>query len=301
MIIKKTLLATIFSTFFTLTALANNYTTDYNVINNDELFKVTGTLPIVTTNNDTLNKELNQNIDEAYRATIHNAKNGNITKLDFSYDEIISTDYVSIVLYSNITNLGTTTYTNTFTFNKDTMTMVNINDFSQIIPSSSLNSVNKATANISTNVNSSTIDNSFYIENDTLVLVSSAGAGNGLEYKKIPLNLLKTYTLPKEDYYLKSNYQITMIPLRVTLESLGYDVIYTTHTNPIEIIINDETYFFTLNDNKYYSTNEDFTILEVAPEIQNNTTYVPISFLSDFLNISYKINEDESITFGNIK
>ncbi len=297
-IIKKIILTLIFIIFISTTSFASSYTKNHSILNNDELFEVTGTLPIADTNNLTLNKELDNRVDIIYRSRINNAKKGNITKLHFSYEEITSSNYVSIIIYSNITNLGTTTHADTLTFSKDTMKLVTIDDFSELIPAYQ---INRAANNISQNINTSfNNSNNFYVEDNKLVLINSAGAGNGLEYTEIPLNLLSTYTLLKKDYYVKNNYQITMIPLRTTLENLGYKVTYTSHTEPIVVTIRDEFYYFNLDDNKYHY-NDSFLTLEVNPEIKDNTTYVPISFLSEVLNKYYKINSEESITIGSIQ
>ncbi len=297
--IKKFIFTILLTLSFVVTAFANTYTEEYTITNNDELFEVSGSLPIVDTKNSSLNKNLNDKITNVYQTKLENAKKSNVTNLDFSYEVIIYKQYVSIILYTKTTNLGTTTYTDTFVFNKDNYEVISLDDFSDIIPNIQSNN-NNIDNSIPIETKTSFIDenqSSFYIENENIILIEPIAKGENINYSKFSLNDSKTYKVMEDDYYIKGTYKIVMIPLRETLEGLGYSVVYKSFEQPVEVTKDKNIYHVSLNENMY--SNKDIsTALEVSPEVVNDTTYVPISFFSEILDIYYNINMDGSITFG---
>ncbi len=298
--IKKTLTVILLALSLTITVFGNTYTKEYTITNNDEFFEVSGTLPIVTTENSSLNKILNDKITNVYETKLENAKKSNITKLDFSYEVITYEQYVSIILYTKTTNLGTTTYTDTLVYDKDTNKIISLEDFSEIIPSIQLDN-EKISNDISIKTNSSLIDskqNNFYIEEESIVLINPVTTGEEIEHSKFQLSEIETYKISKDDYYIKGTYKIIMVPLRETLENLGYKVSYRSFDKPIEISKEGKTYYISLNKN-VYANETTTTSLEVLPEVINDETFIPISFFSEILNVYYNINLDESISFEN--
>lgn len=294
---KKIICTLLFVVSLSLNIFANQYTTDYTISNTNEIFEVTGTLPLANTGFSSLDTDLNENITETYNKKISNAKNASVSKLDFSYEEKISSDYVSILLYTKSTNLGTTTYVDTFVFNKNTGNLVDIEDFSDLLPkeiSEYTSTGSYSNKFFSSNVLSNNQIN-FYVEDDKIVLISTVGGQ--LTFKDIEFSEVCSFRIKKNDYYTKGTYQIMMVPLRTLLEGLGYDISYTSTDEPINISKNDDFFAITIDD-KTYANNGKSTTLEVSPELIDGSTYVPITFVTDVMNIDYKANSDGSFTFS---
>ncbi len=296
--IKNILMTVLFILCFTINtfSVSSNYTNNYNIINNDELFEITGTLPIVNTKSTSLNKKLNEEINKTYETNIQSARKNNVAKLDFSYEVIDDEKYVSIILYTQATNLGITTYTDTFVFDKDTNKVIELNNFSHIIPNNKIDNNEVVAESNSLTINKA--QSNFYIQDDEIVLIDSITKGDDVNYVKFSLDEVTSYEIEKNDYYM-GTYKIVMVPLRETLENLGYSVIYKSYEQPIEISKGNKIYYISLNKNMY-SNGTTNTSLEVLPEVINNTTFIPISFFSDILNIHYDISNDSTIRFNDI-
>ncbi len=302
--IKNKLLTIVFSLLLTTFVYGSDYTLSIDIVNNDELFEVSGELPYIATNNESFNNEINKIIKNTYSTRLDNAKKGSVSKINFNFDVKETKNYVSIILYTDISNLGTTTYVDTFVFNKNSYNIISLDNFADTIMNNLDVYMSKNSKNISrsSTVNDSNSD-SFYVDDDGIVLLLDASVTNSNEIIEVPIpfDSLQKYTLDDDDYYINGTYQIMMIPLRQTLENLNYEVIYKDNNSPIKIIKDDKEFGFMLNQNKYFKKNGKTTSLELKPEIINDITYVPISFFSDVLNIYYKVNDDKSITFSNIK
>lgn len=84
---------------------------------------------------------------------------------------------------------------------------------------------------------------------------------------------------------------LILIPVREISESLGYDVTWNGHENPIEISKGAHWTSLTLGDNSYIFAKMSPFKLEKAPKLINSKTYVPVSFINEVLKTKTSINE----------
>jgi hypothetical protein len=145
--------------------------------------------------------------------------------------------------------------------------------------------------------------------NTTVTIVSTAENGESATYKltidrngivggKIVLRIgSKTYIKDGESKSLAAAPYIsnsrTQVPVRVIAEALGASVYYDSSSKQITIKKDDER--------MYMEVGKIINGFDVAPEIKNNTTFVPIRYVSEKLQCKCVYNSDSKeiiITYG---
>lgn len=112
----------------------------------------------------------------------------------------------------------------------------------------------------------------------------------------------------REDNEIKENYitlreeliskeGLTLIPLRMVAESLGFDVLWNGENRTVETLKDNNWSSLTIGENAY-SFGRMFLKLEKEPVIINNKTYVPLSFAEEVLQADIEIGMDNSITIS---
>ena len=93
---------------------------------------------------------------------------------------------------------------------------------------------------------------------------------------------------------------VTMLPLRLVSEGLGYEVGWNDNLKRITIGTVQMGVNFTLGENKYYKSKMTPFVLEKAPQMQifgdYGVTYVPASFFTDVLLAEVTENTDGSVS-----
>lgn len=93
---------------------------------------------------------------------------------------------------------------------------------------------------------------------------------------------------------------VTMLPLRMVSEGLGYEVGWNDNLKRITIGTVQMGVNFTLGENKYYKSKMTPFVLEKAPQMQifgdYGVTYVPASFFTDVLLAKVTENTDGSVS-----
>ena len=93
---------------------------------------------------------------------------------------------------------------------------------------------------------------------------------------------------------------VTMLPLRLVSEGLGYEVGWNDNLKRITIGTVQMGVNFTLGENKYYKSKMTPFVLEKAPQMQifgdYGVTYVPASFFTDVLLAEVSENTDGSVS-----
>lgn len=93
---------------------------------------------------------------------------------------------------------------------------------------------------------------------------------------------------------------VTMLPLRMVSEGLGYEVGWNDNLKRITIGTVQMGVNFTLGENKYYKSKMTPFVLEKAPQMQifgdYGVTYVPASFFTDVLSAEVTENTDGSVS-----
>jgi len=89
---------------------------------------------------------------------------------------------------------------------------------------------------------------------------------------------------------------ITMLPLRFTLEKMGYEVKWNEETRSVEIIKGAQWISFKIGENSYFKNRMAPIELSSAPVIINGRTMVPIEFFSEILSKGINI-ENGKVSF----
>jgi hypothetical protein len=93
-------------------------------------------------------------------------------------------------------------------------------------------------------------------------------------------------------YYLDGD--TVMVPLRVISEALGYEVKWFSNDGHIELTKGPRYIYMKTTDNYYAFGKMAPVNLALKPSIKNGTTYVPSTFIADFLN-AYASHNDAGL------
>ena len=78
---------------------------------------------------------------------------------------------------------------------------------------------------------------------------------------------------------------VTLAPIRAVTEALGAEVIWNSETQEIVITKDDITVNMTISDNIAY-VNGNEVLLDVAPQIRDDRTVVPMRFIAESFNLN---------------
>lgn len=279
--------------------------TSLNVDGRENQTTVSGVKPQVTSSNFSTNL-INDNIDSIYKNATKSAANDRAKSVQFNYEVYENSQYISIVILSKVQNVTESTNVNVVNFSSGTGKIIKLKDVLGGKPIDVVNNyVNKIlksdgkyNSNVTINENAT-----FYLENDvpTLVFGSYSLGSNQTKVVTIPLNLsnITSFQLSSTQYYIKDNFNIRMIPLRKTCEGLYYNVAWNGKNSSFTVTDSHTSASGSMYSNQY-SNGKKKVSLEYKPENRNGTLYVPISFFTDVLDLSYKIDNSGNITFYKI-
>lgn len=86
---------------------------------------------------------------------------------------------------------------------------------------------------------------------------------------------------------------VTMIPLRVVLEGLGYKISWNNENKSVDISKETQFTSIVIDSNSYYKNKMAPISLSSAPKLVGSKTYVPVEFLFEVLG--YGMNIDNGI------
>lgn len=115
---------------------------------------------------------------------------------------------------------------------------------------------------------------------DKMIISTSAGV--------ISVNQAEINTEAGDLFYTNANGDV-MVPVRVIAEKLGYEVLWMAGSDNITLKKDAKTATFTVGDINY-GANKMRVQLKSAPEVRNNTTYVPTDFFAQALEVEVVIN-----------
>lgn len=264
---------------------------------------ISGNKPLVASASYSL-KPVSTVIDNIYKDKIKTVATQRAKNIVFDYKVFDSKDYISILIISNIQNSTQSQQVSSVTFKKSNGQIVSLSDVLAGKPIDVLeNYVNsKEDYGKTVSVNDST---TFYINSSNkpvLVFDSYKLGQKQFRYEEIVIDLsnVTSFSLPKSNYYIKDKFNIRMVPLRKTAQGLYFDVKWVPKTKTFTVSDNQTT----ASGNIYsydYTVNTKKVALESKPELTNGTLYVPISFYTDALDLSYKIDNSGDITFYKLK
>lgn len=268
---------------------------------------VTGEKPVVSSS--TINaKNINTEIDNSYKALSKASAVTRAKSVDFDYKVFESDDYISILIIASTKGAIVSEQVDTVTFSRQNGSIVQLTEVIGTKPIETVNSyvqyILKGQDSYAKDV-TITKDSPFYIDKNELHLVFDAYtlSNKQTSYEDIVIDTsaITSFSLSKSDYYIKDKFNIRMIPLRKTAEGLYFDVKWIASTRSF-LVTNksgiNSTGSATSNE---YTINGKKITLEYSPEISNSTFYVPISYFTDVLGLSYKIDTKGDITFYKFK
>lgn len=264
---------------------------------------VSGNKPLVSSASYSL-KPVSTVIDNIYKDKIKTVATQRAKNIVFDYKVFDSNDYISILIISNIQNATQSQQINSVTFKKSNGQIVSLSDVLAGKPLAILENYINSKPDYTKNV-SVTNDTSFYINSSNkpvLVFDSYALGQKQFRYEEIVIDLSNviSFSLSKSDYYIKDKFNIRMVPLRKSSEGLYFDVKWSPKTKTFTVT--DASTVASGNANSYdYTVNTKKVALESKPELTNGNLYVPISFYTDVLGLSYKIDNTGDITFYKLK
>lgn len=255
------------------------------------------------TSDDFSTDTINDTIDSIYTAMTKDAASDRAKSIDFNYDVYQSKGYISIVINSTIKNATTTQKIDSVNFSTSDGSLIDLTDVIGGKPIDIIDKyVNKSIKDEGQYYTDVDLDNSsnFYMyDNVPTVTFDSYSLGQNQSqamYVPIDLSDITSYQLSSVLYYTKDKFNIRMIPLRKTCEGLYYDVKWDANTKSFTVSDETTTSTGSVNSNIYTSNNKK-TNLECTPELIDGSLYVPISYFSDVLDISYEIGDNGNITF----
>ncbi len=266
---------------------------------------VSGTKPQVTSNDISV-KTINDKIDAIYKENTKNAAADRAKSIVFSYEVFESKGYLSIVITSKVLNATESQEADVVNFSTTDGSLITLNSVLGGKPievvNNYINKIIKADSKYDKEV-TITEDSQFYLIDGNLLLVFDAYtlAQNQTKVIAMTVDLSKitSFKLSASDYYSKDKFNIRMIPLRKTAEGLYYDVSWIAPTKTFHANDENTTSSGSLDSN-VYTVNNKKVRLESKPELQNGTLYVPISYFTDVLGLSYKIDSNGDVTFFKI-
>ena len=88
--------------------------------------------------------------------------------------------------------------------------------------------------------------------------------------------------------------EVTMIPLRLVGEALGYEVSWNQDTKTAELVKDVQWTAVTIGEDKY-NYHKMLVELGTAPILIDSRTYVPLSFIEEILKANVEVIEDDNI------
>ena len=88
-----------------------------------------------------------------------------------------------------------------------------------------------------------------------------------------------------------------MIPIRSTLEAMGFDVEWSGKDMSVKVSNNNIETKTSINDNTYFSENEKIFALSDSPIVIKGRTVVPIEFFHETLGLDFEVKEGSIVFF----
>ncbi|MBR1737124.1 MAG: copper amine oxidase N-terminal domain-containing protein, partial [Firmicutes bacterium] len=247
--------------------------------------------------------KVNAAITDIYDLKVAEAGERKVRLLKFSHDSFFENGILSVIIYSTNVVSGETSV-------RTVVVNTKVNAFSSINGILGGNGIKYAKKVVENTINNdskikytadATVDEytPFYFRNRAIVVMFDAGeityASKGVRYFSVPAANMKNVIIPSSQYYVKSSYNVKMLPLRQAAESFGYTVGWDAGTNSISVSGNGINSLLSPGKNNY-TKNKTSKRLEFAPEIKNGITYVPISYFEEVLDMLFSVDNNGNVT-----
>jgi len=279
---------------------------DRPIFKREEGLEIKGEVPKLTNEAADLRVPVDKMINEVVNKKICAAKDAKAKEIRFKYDVYHTNDYVSIIIWSTVTKASPKTEVSSVNFNTEDGRAVSA---AEAIGKNAVRLADKLLAemirrNPENYINGFTgllEDQSFYVANDKAVFFFDefqlASGTDDIVQLELTLSAIKSYSIPKDEYVVKPGYNIRMIPLSLVCEQFGYKAEWKA--GKVFLFYDGEFVMELTPGVNNYQQRRLQRSLEAAPEIIKDTTYVPISFFDQILNlVTYSIDAQGSITFS---
>ncbi len=270
---------------------------------------INGSLPSVTTSNETFTKTINNEITNIYTRRSNTAKTSNAKSVTFSYEIYESGNYTSIVIFSKVSKLRAITSIDTIVYDSS-----KIYTLDTYLSSADLKVFNKS---INDKIKQS--PGNYKVSEVTLNDKTAFFIKNGITYVGFDGDTISTstdvvnfsftqnnyskYTLTKDSYYTQGTTQTKYVPIREVYYNLGYKVsyknkiIYVTDNNNKLLAT-----FDTDDSDKSVSTSSTTNLVPNLNQrykalVTNGVSYVQLSIVQSTTGALYDIQSNGDIIF----
>ena len=281
-------------------------------------FTAIGELPIVSfPSNAALEEEINDRIDEIYNNEVFGVRRPAARTFVFSHSTHRTDDIFTILIdvSSAMNRPAQSTFGITIDLNlEQIISLSDIDALGQnalkVVRQATLHAISQNSNFTSVNLNGLDYNRSFYLDGTSVVLLFNEGeiapVHFGVQYVEVDLNSIASLTVYRDDILIREDfYNLNLIPLRIVAEAMGYEVSWHGSTRTTRIARDNFETSITLHRNSYYRIRGATRSLEAAPtQIVVNgvlTTFVPLSFFDQILDVVYSEDSDGNIVFSSYR
>ena len=273
-----------------------------------EGLEMEGRIPYLNNNVGNIYGHINNEINRIRSQIILNARESRARSVYFNFDTFFSEPYMSIIIKSTATSASSKTEVASVNFNIITGDLIYASDIvgTHVVQLADRlldemirrnpGRYNPSFAGIRNNQAFSITDEKITFWFNEFQL---APGFDGIVPLSLRLNDILEVTLTRDLYHIREGFNLKMVPLRI-VRQLGYAFIWDPETGGTSIFHDGELVIKVFPGINDYIRESRFTrSLESAPEIIGITTYVPISFFDQILNmVAFNIDDNNTIVFA---
>ncbi len=306
---KSSLILFLLCLSFSTTIYATSSITSTTVKEYSNNTDISGSLPSVTTTNETFTKTINNEITSIYSKRSNTAKTSNAKSITFSYEVFESGDYTSIIITSKVSKLRVITYIDTIVYDSSKIytldTYLSSADL-KVFNKSINDKIKQSPANYKVSEVTLNDKTAFYIKGGVVYAAfdgdTVASSTDITTFSFTQTNYAK-YTLSKDSYYLQGTTQTKYVPIREVYTNLGYNVSYKNKTIYIEDSNNKLIVTYDTDDtDKSVLTSSNTTYTpNLSPKykalVSEGVSYAPLSIIQSTTGAVYDVQSNGDIIF----
>jgi len=263
--------------------------------------EITGQIPTAQTGISRLDSELEERWTSQYNAFVQNHMAGALS-IDSSVEHFTSREFVSTAFIKEATSVSTTAAISTTVINTNTSTIITLQDFGvntlQLI-NNRIDGLIAARPHSFSSFSGIDANHPFYLDSDRLVIPFGSGelisAERGIHRIEFSISNIENELFPSSYFRVlpPSQYNAVMVRVADVMRQFGYTVVWDGDTRTTNISMNGVLVSsLVIDENAYSYRGGRIYELEVAPQIHNELTYVPLSFFNEVVGIPTTVNSD---------
>ncbi len=306
---KSSILLFLLCLSFTTTIFATSSVTSTTVKEYSNNTDINGSLPSISTSNETFTKTINNEITNIYTKRSNTAKTSNAKSISFSYEIYESGNYTSIVIYSKvsklraITSVDTIVYDNSRIYTLDTyLSSADLKVFNKSIN----DKIKQSPENYKVSEITLNDKTAFYIKNGVVYAVfdgDTISSSTDVTTFSFTQTTYSKYTLSSENYFAQGPNQTKYVPIREVYSNLGYKVSYKNKT--IYVLDGDNKLLVTFDTDDSDKSVSTYAIISLTPNLNqkykalvtDGVSYAPLSVIQNTTGALYDIQNNGDIIF----